>query len=468
LSYTEIEGRVHMTVKWLGIGVGVTVLMAAVSLLAATVTGQTASPYPSGVSGYDISFAQCPSQFPAGGAFGIIGVTDGLPWSVNPCLAAEYGWASTLGSAPSYYMNTANPGPVSSHWQLPGPRPCADYSSYTETGCAYNYGWNAALQAFGAAGNATSAAAAASHTWWLDVEMANSWNGSVAANQAAIQGYLDYLNAQGVPLTGIYSTPSQWTAITGGAILATIPNWATGASSASDAPSYCRSTVTGGVVLLSQYGSGGFDADYACAPAEGSATSTATSSPTSSRTTNTPTPTNTQTPTSTPTSSPSPVGLVRDHKTDANGDGYSAADEVTAANCGVVNCASIITFGAVETKTCKDAGRHCGVPNPPADESGPARTAPPPAMGYGCSVTLDTVGPLTTKNLAKSDIDLDGVVSILDLTKVASWFGNTINASPSDPRWEGDMDGDGVISVLDLTAMASNFVRSVANDCKVE
>jgi hypothetical protein len=164
----------------------------------------------------------------------------------------------------------------------------------------------------------------------------------------------------------------------------------------------------------------------------------------------------------------SPGNPGRDHKSDLNGDGYSAADEDTIANCGVVSCSSIITFGTSETRTCKDAGRDCGVPNPPTDESGPARVAVPPATGYGCSVTLDIVPPLTTKNLAKSDVDLDGAVTILDLSKVASWFGNVINVSITDPRWEGDMDGDGVITILDLSAMASNFGRSVANNCKVE
>jgi hypothetical protein len=83
-------------------------------------------------------------------------------------------------------------------------------------------------------------------------------------------------------------------------------------------------------------------------------------------------------------------------------------------------------------------------------------------------VTLDTVGAKTTKKLAQSDIDLDGMVSILDLSKVASWFGNTINASVSDPRSEGDMDGDGKITILDLSAVASNFGRSVAGDCQIE
>jgi hypothetical protein len=97
-----------------------------------------------------------------------------------------------------------------------------------------------------------------------------------------------------------------------------------------------------------------------------------------------------------------------------------------------------------------------------------ARVAVPPADGYGCDVTLDTVGPLTTVNLAMSDVDLDGVVSILDLSIVAGWFNNPIDPSSADPRWEGNMDGDGAISILDLSAMADNFNRSVANNCKIE
>ena len=63
---------------------------------------------------------------------------------------------------------------------------------------------------------------------------------------------------------------------------------------------------------------------------------------------------------------------ARDHKTDANGDGYSAADEATIANCGVVSCASVITLGTAETRTCNDAGRNCGSPVVPTDESVPA------------------------------------------------------------------------------------------------
>ncbi len=162
------------------------------------------------------------------------------------------------------------------------------------------------------------------------------------------------------------------------------------------------------------------------------------------------------------------VTIPRNHAIDPNGDGYSAADEVSPLNCGVVSCASITTFGTSETKTCKDAGRNCGTPFPVANELGAARVAIPPATGYGCSVTLDTVGPKRTTKLAQSDIDLDGLVSILDLIKVAGWYGDPVNPSPTDPRWEGNLDGDGSISILDLIAMASNYGRSVSNNCLVE
>lgn len=158
---------------------------------------------------------------------------------------------------------------------------------------------------------------------------------------------------------------------------------------------------------------------------------------------------------------------IRNHKADANFDGYSAADEVTVANCGLSSCGAMSAFGTGETMTCKDPGKQCGTPNPPADDNGPARTLPG-GSGYGCLTTLDTVGPLKTTKLAQSDIDLDGVVSVLDLAKVASWFGNPVDPNPSDPRWEGNMDGDGTISILDLVAMAANYGRSVSNNCKLE
>ncbi|GAC1333398.1 MAG: hypothetical protein NVSMB17_13780 [Candidatus Dormibacteria bacterium] len=227
--------------------------------------GTPAPPAPASNSGYDISYPQCPADFPSDGGFGVIGVTNGLPWSANPCLAAEYSWATSKPSPAAFYMNTANPGPISSHWQLAGPRACVDPSSYADTGCAYNYGWNAADQAFAAAAAAAGAANASSHAWWLDIETGNSWNGSIDANSAAIQGYLDYLlNYRAVPSAGVYSTGYQWGVITGGYQLPTTPNWVAGAPDAGSAPGYCSSTFTGGPVRMVQFPAGSYDGDITC------------------------------------------------------------------------------------------------------------------------------------------------------------------------------------------------------------
>jgi hypothetical protein len=155
---------------------------------------------------------------------------------------------------------------------------------------------------------------------------------------------------------------------------------------------------------------------------------------------------------------------TRDHRGDANGDGYSDADEGSPANCGVGSCGSLTTYGASETASCNDSGRHCGTIA--ASPVGAPRVIASGA-GLGCWRSVDAAGALTTTYLAKSDVDLDGVVSILDITDVATWFGDHVGGS-DDPRWEGNMDGDGVISILDLAAMASNFGRNVSAGCTNE
>ncbi|MGH7775626.1 MAG: hypothetical protein ACREPI_00400 [Candidatus Dormibacterales bacterium] len=220
-------------------------------------------------SGYDVSYPQCGSRLPAGGAFGIVGVTDGLPWSQNPCLATEYAWAAAR-PRPSFYMNTADPGPVSSHWGFPGPRACADPTSSSDAGCAYDYGWNAAADAFGAASRTASPSAAAGAAWWLDVELANSWNGGAAANAADLEGSVDYLRGVGVASVGVYSTAAQWRQLTAGYRFPGSPavlSWVAGATSLRGAVRACAapsSAFTGGPVALAQYPSSAFDADYPC------------------------------------------------------------------------------------------------------------------------------------------------------------------------------------------------------------
>lgn len=226
--------------------------------------------------GYDISWPQCqtgaPPRHPSGGAFGIVGVSDGLPWSQNPCLAGEFKWAKARPGAPSLYMNTADPGTVSTHWSKPGPNPNCDPNNTDNTSaafaaCAYNYGWNAAQDALKT--EAAPVASATTFTWWLDVETGNSWNGDGTANAEDVQGSINYLHAAGVATIGVYSTAFQWGAITGGyAFPTTTPNWLAGASSGSQARSDCTHVAafggTNSRITLVQYIAGGFDADVPC------------------------------------------------------------------------------------------------------------------------------------------------------------------------------------------------------------
>jgi hypothetical protein len=214
--------------------------------------------------GYDISYPQCGTTYPRTPAFGVVGVTKGLPWSGNPCLASEYAWAAASPSA-GFYVNTANPGSVSVRWNYAGPKACGGSSD--DLGCAYNYGWNAAADALSYAVAQTGVASP--HDFWLDVETGNSWSSTnLVANTADLSGARDYLSSQTayVARVGVYSTGYQWSHITGSpAGWDTVPNWLAGAPDAATAPSYCTRSFTGAPVSLVQYVAGGVDNDQRCA-----------------------------------------------------------------------------------------------------------------------------------------------------------------------------------------------------------
>ncbi len=214
--------------------------------------------------GYDVSYPQCGGRLPKNPAFGIVGVSDGLAYGENPCLAEQYAWAANAPQAPAFYMNTGNPGTLATRvdwYAQAGPRPC---DAGNEAGCAYNYGYHAAeaAVAYAAAQTGVDVTRAA---WWLDVETANSWSTDTALNVTDIQGSIEFLQGAGVPTVGIYSTGYQWEQITGGAQLGgTVLNWVAGALNAKAAPALCSSGFSGGAVRYVQYVSGGFDTNYAC------------------------------------------------------------------------------------------------------------------------------------------------------------------------------------------------------------
>jgi hypothetical protein len=231
----------------------------ATALVVGPVTAAVAAPRPPEAIGYDVSYPQCGGPLPANPAFGILGVSDGLPLTDNACLAAEFAWAKGAAKAPAFYMNTANPGTASTRvdwYNQAGPRPC---STANPSGCAYDYGYNAAAHAFDYAQAQTGAAGGA---WWLDVETGNSWAPDQALNVVDLSGSIDLLQARNVAV-GVYSTASQWAQITGGASMA-VRSWVAGAGNAKRAATMCSSSFTGGKVQFVQYPSGAYDADYAC------------------------------------------------------------------------------------------------------------------------------------------------------------------------------------------------------------
>jgi len=193
------------------------------------------------VVGSDISFPQCNRSLPATGAFGIVGVNNGRPYTANPCLAQEYRWALASGIV-EFYLNTANPGVALSD--------------------AYGYGFDAARDAYATATKQVSAGPG--HQWWLDVETANSWSPDKGANTAVIAGVIAFLRGRDVAV-GIYSTRYQWGVITGGASIPSVPNWVPGAQSGAAAQSFCSASrsFSGGPVVMTQYTTQ-FDYDYLC------------------------------------------------------------------------------------------------------------------------------------------------------------------------------------------------------------
>jgi hypothetical protein len=208
--------------------------------------------YIPGTVGSDISWPNCSTRIPSGSKFGIVGVTDGLGYSTNPCLSKETTNYSNL----SLYVNTGwdsssiHVNPTSPHVCVAGDNNCL----------AYNYGYNAGLYAY----NAASTAGIHSSTWWLDVETDNTWSTNTIQNQNSLQGERDALVASGATTVGVYSTTAQWDSVTG-SWLNNWPSWgATTWKAANQAKTYCTGhQFTGGATWLIQF-TGQVDQDYAC------------------------------------------------------------------------------------------------------------------------------------------------------------------------------------------------------------
>jgi hypothetical protein len=265
----------------------VIVVLAFVFASAGTATSTAWASSPTAVHGHDISHPECGQEPPSGGAFGIVGINYGRPFSTNPCLQAQYRWATGRPSGAAVYVNTGNPAPTSAHyWPRSGssdPAQCTDSDSTTDPGCAYDYGWHAAAYALTAGRQLGTAVLA--RTWWLDVETSNTWNGDGKSNTAVLQGMYDYLHSHGVARVGLYSTGYQWQKITDGYTVSTAadyrdtwspavtpdyplheaPLWVATGGNSSSALAKCSTSFTGGPTRMVQFiGADGFDTNAMC------------------------------------------------------------------------------------------------------------------------------------------------------------------------------------------------------------
>ena len=192
----------------------------------------------------DLSWPNCKTLSQTIYSSGIIGVTGGLDFHANPCLAQEVPLIIKV----SLYLNSGYPGPKYRSNQQNSPHICSKENDVCH---AYNYGYNAALYAIKYADIKNAHA----RLWWIDVENDNSWTNSSIVNRAEISGSLDAIkNNIFLAKVGVYSYPGQWNLLTGN-WRNLLPAWvATGQYSQSVALKACKSrSFTSGPLWLSQY-----------------------------------------------------------------------------------------------------------------------------------------------------------------------------------------------------------------------
>ena len=133
----------------------------------------------SGSFGFDASFPQCAWSRPPPGEFGIVGLNNGRPFTVNPCVRRLYGWAAERGT-PAIYMNVAFSPSYARH-----------VTAYCEAAVPATLQRKRIRLAWAAGCSESSHALAhapgPASRWWLDVETANSWSRNSAVNRIAIE-----------------------------------------------------------------------------------------------------------------------------------------------------------------------------------------------------------------------------------------------------------------------------------------
>jgi len=251
-----------------------TAVLAMPALLIPSAAG-VAQAAPSDVAalGVDVSYPQCGAPLPTGQAFAIVGVNGGRATTTNPCLDSQLAWAEkstggTVHDKVQLYVNTGNPGGAGA-WPQSGTNRYGTCDGSNSRSCAYQYGWNRALDDATIRGISHPE----QYMWWLDVEISNTWDyteGGGTRNAAVLEGMTEYFTSIKSRGVGLYSTRYQWNQIVGNGVDSTsslngLPNWRPTGSTPEGARANCdlEPLTPGGIIEMTQYTTD-FDYNHSC------------------------------------------------------------------------------------------------------------------------------------------------------------------------------------------------------------
>lgn len=220
--------------------------------------------------GQDISWPQCPSTFPpASTQFVVIGLTNGLPFTENPCVATQAGWAQGLAKPTHAYTMAGFPTAA----QLTAYASSGPWSASTRAGRLSNVGY---AEATYAAATIRRVAGWQPRMVWIDVEPRDTaprrqpWPSSTTAqrveNRYVIEGIMRGLRDSGLSY-GLYANTTGWQSITGSWWLPGVPVWATAGTLdyPTEALDRCtQASFSGGQVYLAQWWDAVSDFDRTC------------------------------------------------------------------------------------------------------------------------------------------------------------------------------------------------------------
>ena len=220
--------------------------------------------------GHDISWPQCPSTFPPTSTqFLVIGLTNGLPFTENPCVASQAAWAQGLGKPTHAYTMAGFPTTA----QLTTFGSSGPWSASTRAGRLSNAGY---AEAAYAVATVRRVAGWQPRMIWVDVEPRDTeprrqpWPSSTTAqrveNRYVVEGLMRGLRDAGFSY-GLYSNASGWQTITGSWWLPGVPVWATAGTLDYPTEALDRCTqpsFSGGRVYLAQWWDDVFDYDRTC------------------------------------------------------------------------------------------------------------------------------------------------------------------------------------------------------------